>query len=61
MTRKDYILIATVISSVGLLESDLSTLCDKFALALEVDNPAFNKGMFVKACRGLQTRKGRKA
>jgi len=49
MTRKDYVLIATVVKQIKDSHSRLMTAVD-FATLLEKDNPRFNTGKFMEAC-----------
>lgn len=53
MTRKDYILIANVISAEvakGGPSPRLDSLAHRLATALENDNRRFNYGQFISAC-----------
>jgi hypothetical protein len=52
MTRKDYVMIAQVISeSQGLTRSDIiDTVAERLADALAIDNPRFDRARFLAAC-----------
>lgn len=53
MSRKDYILIASILNQVR-YERDRSTIdraIDLFCDALVKDNPNFNRNKFINACK----------
>jgi hypothetical protein len=57
MTKKDFELIAFVLNRLnenfnngGSDEVSLSLVCDEIADALQIENPKFNRRLFLKAC-----------
>ena len=56
MTKKDFELIAFVLNGLnenfknGKYEVSLSLVCDEIATALQIENPKFNRRLFLKAC-----------
>jgi hypothetical protein len=56
MTRKDYILIAEAIATARKVEQgdtvlvSVAHLANTLATELEIDNPRFNREIFLKAC-----------
>ena len=50
MTRKDYRLIAKTIKDINARKAKGDRIIELFAEALQVENPKFNKDIFIKAC-----------
>lgn len=50
MTRKDFQIIATIISHLGLDPEDSVYVANAFAIELKNVNPNFKKDVFMEAC-----------